>query len=65
MTSLQSLAQELKTKTCKNDQKLVSMTDLLVRFLTISKKPFCYMFFIWGGDRLMTKGVASVIPTPI
>ena len=24
------------------------MTDLLVWFLTISKKPFCYMFTIWG-----------------
>ena len=39
-----------------NDQKLVGMTNLLVWFLTISKKPFFYMFIIWG-DRLMTKGV--------
>ena len=38
--SLPTLAQEPLTWT--NDQKLVGMTDLLVWFLTISKKPFVY-----------------------
>ena len=46
--SLPSLAQESLVITLENDQKLVGTTDLLVWFLTISKKPLYYMFIIWG-----------------
>ena len=46
--SLPSLAQESLITIQANDQKLVVMTNLLVWFLTNWKKPFCYMFIIWG-----------------